>query len=69
LADDATATDTEAASEAPSDDRREALLAVFREHLGDAVVDSLIKPGQGLWIRVATAAWADAATVARERAG
>ena len=67
LADDATTTD-----EAPAvvtDDRREALLAVFSEHLGDAVVDSLIKPGQGLWIRVATAAWGDAAEVARDKAG
>jgi NADH-quinone oxidoreductase subunit C len=68
LADDATATE-EATPEVATDDRREALLAVFTEHLGDAVVDSLIKPGQGLWIRVATAAWADAATVASERAG
>jgi len=68
LADDATATE-EATPEVATDDRREALLAVFTEHLGDAVVDSLIKPGQGLWIRVATAAWGDAATVASERAG
>jgi NADH-quinone oxidoreductase subunit C len=69
LADDATATDTEAASEAPSDDRREALLAVFREHLGDAVVDHHLKPGLGLWIRVATEAWPVAAEVARDKAG
>ena len=68
LADDATATE-EAAPEVVTDDRREALLAVFTEHLGDAVVDSLIKPGQGLWIRVATAAWGDAAEVARDKAG
>jgi NADH-quinone oxidoreductase subunit C len=68
LADDATATE-EAPPEAPTDDRREALLAVFAEHLGDAVVDSLIKPGQGLWIRVATSAWADAAAVAADKAG
>jgi len=68
LADDATTTE-EKAPEAVTDDRREALLAVFAEHLGDAVVDSMIKPGQGLWIRVATAAWADAAEVARDKAG
>jgi NADH-quinone oxidoreductase subunit C len=65
LADDATTIE-----EAPvTDERRESLLAVFSEHLGDAVVDSLIKPGQGLWIRVATAAWGDAAEVARDKAG
>ena len=47
-------TETEAAPEAPSDDRREALLATFTEHLGDAVVASHIRPGLGLWIRVTT---------------
>ena len=68
MADDATATE-ETPPEVATDDRREALLAVFVEHLGDAVVDSLIKPGQGLWIRVATAAWADAGEIARDKAG
>ena len=68
MADDATATE-EAAPEVVTDDRREALLAVFAEHLGDGLVDSSIKPGQGLWIRVATTAWADAASVASDKAG
>lgn len=67
MADD-TAT-AEAVPEAPTDDRREALLAVFAEHLGDAVVEHHIKPGMGLWIRVATDAWATAAAVARDKAG
>ena len=55
------------AEEAPAevrDDAREALLATFTEHLGDAVLASFIRPGQGLWIRVATEAWATAAEVA-----
>jgi NADH-quinone oxidoreductase subunit C len=68
LADDA-ATTTEEAPEVATDEQREALLAVFSGHLGDAVVGSHIKPGQGLWIRVATAAWAEAAKVARDEAG
>jgi NADH-quinone oxidoreductase subunit C len=51
------------------DDRREALLAVFNEHLGDAVLGSHVKPGQGLWIRVTTDAWAAAAEVAHDAAG
>ena len=63
------ATNTEEAPGAVTDDRREALLAVFSEQLGDGVVDAMIKPGQGLWIRVATAAWGDAAEVARDKAG
>jgi NADH-quinone oxidoreductase subunit C len=71
LADDATTTEAPAEEAAPvvTDDAREAVLAVFQEHLGDAVVDSLVKPGQGLWIRVATAAWGEAAEVARRQAG
>jgi NADH-quinone oxidoreductase subunit C len=68
LADEATTTE-EAPVEEVRDDAREALLAVFAEHLGDALLDSLIKPRQGLWIRVATAAWGDAAEVARDKAG
>jgi NADH-quinone oxidoreductase subunit C len=68
LADDATTTE-DAPSEVATDERRAALLAVFTEHLGDAILDSLIKPGQGLWIRVATAAWGDAAEVASNKAG
>ena len=63
---------TEPEAEAPevvTDDRREALLAVFAEHLGDAVVEHHIRPGQGLWIRVANEAWATAAEVARDAAG
>ena len=68
MADDATATE-EAPPEVATDDRREALLSVFTEQLGDGVVDSSIKPGQGLWIRVATAAWREAASVASDKAG
>lgn len=59
----------DAAPEAAGDERREALLAIFAEHLGDAVVGSHIKPGKGLWIRVATDAWPAAAEVARDKAG
>jgi NADH-quinone oxidoreductase subunit C len=33
------------------------------------LVDSKIKQGQGLWIRVATVAWGEAAEVARDKAG
>jgi NADH-quinone oxidoreductase subunit C len=68
LADD-TATTTEEAPEVATDERREARLAVFAEHLGDAVLESHIAPGQGPWIRVAADAWAQAAEVARDKAG
>jgi len=70
LADDTTATEDAPAEEAPAtDDAREAVLAELTEHLGDAVVDSLIKPGLGLWVRVATDAWTEAADVVRHKAG
>ncbi len=62
-------TTTEEAPAPVTDDRREALLAVFTEHLGDALVDHHLKAGQGLWIRVRTDAWAAAAEVASAKAG
>ena len=73
MADD-TATETPPAEAEPAeaeatDERREALLATFSEHLGDALLDSHIRPGQGLWIRVATDAWPAAAEVAAGPAG
>jgi NADH-quinone oxidoreductase subunit C len=69
LADDTTTDDAADAPEAATDDRREALLAIFGEHLGDALVGSHIRPGLGLWIRVTTDAWPTAAEVARDHAG
>ncbi|MDP1819180.1 MAG: NADH-quinone oxidoreductase subunit C [Acidimicrobiales bacterium] len=69
MADDA-ATDT-AVDEAPevaTDEEREALLSVFSAELGEAVVAHEIKPGLGLWIRVATEAWPAAAEVAAKAA-
>ena len=65
MADDTATAEPEAAPEAPRDDAREALLAEFTEHLGDAVLESHLRPGQGLWIRVATDAWSAAAEVAQ----
>ena len=70
MADDATATEDAPVEAAPAtDEAREAVLAELTEHLGDAVVDSLVKPGLGLWVRVATEAWSEAAEVARHKAG
>jgi len=71
LADD-TATEAPPAEAAPdeaTDERRQELLATFAEHLGDALLDSHVRPGQGLWIRVATDAWSTAAAVADGPAG
>ena len=62
--DEAPEAEAPAEEAAPSDDAREALLATFTEHLGEAVVGTHLRAGQGLWIRVATEAWATAAEVA-----
>src|SRR3546814_6688483 len=35
----------------------------------DALVDSHIRPGLGLWVRVTTEAWTTAGEVARDKAG
>ncbi len=53
----------------PTDERLDAVVAIFGEHLGDALVASHVKPGQGLWVRVATEAWSTAAEVARDKVG
>jgi len=62
-----TAPEAEATPEAPRDDLREGLLARLREELGDAVVDSHIRPGDDLWVRVTREAWVDAAVVAKDK--
>lgn len=66
MADDAA---TDAPVEAPTDSAREAVLAVLAEHLGDDLLEHQIKPGLGIWVRVATSAWAAAGRIARDKAG
>jgi NADH-quinone oxidoreductase subunit C len=61
---------TTATEEAPpTDDAREAVLAGFGEQLGDALVESHIAPGHGLWLRVQRDAWRTAAEVAKAKLG
>lgn len=67
-----TGTEATEAADAPepvTDERREALAAELTEALGDAVVGTHIRPGDDLWVRVTRDAWAEAAEVARNRAG
>lgn len=58
------ATDTE--TPVMVDDARNDIVARFTSVLGDAVVDSLVKPGDDVWIRVRTDAWRAAGDAARE---
>ena len=62
--------DVETAESAPAtDDRRAGLVAAFEEALGDAVVETFIKPGIGLWVRVAPDAWGAAGEFAKAKLG
>ncbi|MCU1454849.1 MAG: nuoC [Acidimicrobiales bacterium] len=56
-------------SDAPApetDERRDRLVEVLRSELGDRVVDSLVKPGDDVWVRVATDAWQETGRVLRD---
>jgi NADH-quinone oxidoreductase subunit C len=66
-----TATDeaAEAVEAAPTDERREAMLARFTDALGDALVQSHMRAGDDLWLRVTRDAWGTAAEVAKRRLG
>jgi NADH-quinone oxidoreductase subunit C len=51
---------TEATTETPAlpgDALREGIVTALREHIGDALVDSLVRPGDDLWVRVRNDAW------------
>jgi NADH-quinone oxidoreductase subunit C len=49
---------------APRDERLEGILGVLRDELGDAVVESHIRPGDDLWVRVTRESWVETARVA-----
>src|SRR4029079_4135719 len=53
---------TEAAPQAlPGDGLREGIVDELRRHLGEALVDTELKPNDDLWVRVSTEAWKPAA--------
>ena len=51
------------------DERRETILALLTDELGDAIVGSHIEPGVDLWVRVTRDAWRDAGLAARDALG
>lgn len=51
------------------DERREALLGELTEELGGDIVESFVKPGDDLWIRVSREAWVVTAEVLKNRLG
>ncbi|MGD9705100.1 MAG: NADH-quinone oxidoreductase subunit C [Acidimicrobiia bacterium] len=50
----------------PGDTLRAGVLDEFRNALGDALVDSHLKPGDDLWLRVRSDAWRAAGAAARQ---
>jgi NADH-quinone oxidoreductase subunit C len=66
---DTATTEAEPAEQPATDEAREAMLAALRDELGDALVESHIAPGHGLWVRVERDAWRTAAEAARDSAG
>lgn len=51
------------------DENREALLAEITDELGDGLVESHLKPGDDLWIRVTHDAWVETASVLKTGMG
>jgi NADH-quinone oxidoreductase subunit C len=56
-------------AEIPGDTLRERIVDDLRSHIGDALVDSLVKPGDDVWVRVRPDAWLDAARALRQQMG
>ncbi len=53
-----TATETEAEPQAlPGDGLREGIVDDLRRRIGESLVDTVLKPNDDLWVRVATDAW------------
>jgi NADH-quinone oxidoreductase subunit C len=51
------------------DAQRQRIVAQVQAALGDDLLDSMIKPGRDLWLRVATTAWRRAGLVMRDEVG
>jgi NADH-quinone oxidoreductase subunit C len=62
--------DAEADAEAVEpDELREGLVATLRAELGDALVDTHIRPGDDVWARVTRESWREAGFVLRDKLG
>ncbi len=53
----------------PGDGLREGIVQRLRDVLGDDLVDSLVKPGDDMWVRVSADAWQQAGRVLRDTIG
>jgi NADH-quinone oxidoreductase subunit C len=57
----------EATTDTPADEARQALLDAITAELGDTVLGTHLVPGQDLWFRVSSEAWATTADYLRNR--
>jgi NADH-quinone oxidoreductase subunit C len=65
-----TTTSNEAETPAlPGDALRESVVDQMRSALGEALVDTLVKPGDDVWLRIRTDAWREAGFVLRDTIG
>jgi NADH-quinone oxidoreductase subunit C len=62
-------TDTPDTPALPGDGLRERVVQQLRDALGDGLVDSLVKPGDDMWVRVRTDAWRAAGLALRDVVG
>ncbi len=56
-------------AEIPGDTRRDRIVDDLRVHLGASLLDSLVKPGDDVWVRVEASAWRRAGEVLRHDMG
>jgi len=56
-------------AEIPGDTLRERIVDDLRSHIGDALLDSLVKPGDDVWVRVRPDAWLATARALRHQMG
>ena len=57
--------ETEAEVVAQVDEAREAIVASLGEELGDGIVETFVKPGDDIWVRVTREAWTETANTLR----
>ncbi len=68
LSETATATNAETPA-LPGDALRESIVDQVRSELGEALLDTLVKPGDDVWLRVRTDAWREVGFAVRDTVG
>lgn len=70
MSDDAAVVETDEAEVAVEvDELRESLLAEITDELGDGIIESHLKPGDDIWVRVSRDAWVETASTLKNGLG